>query len=118
MTKIGLLITAIAFGSGPLAQPGYADPALRTERISYAGLNLASPRDQAALRHRIKVAAARLCDLAGLAYMEDYLESAACYRQALADGMRQMQQLVAAYESGGAVAAAALVIAKPRRLMQ
>jgi len=62
MTKTGLLILATIFATGAIAQPRAVQPPAQSERVAYTDLDLGSRAGQAALRHRIEVAAGRIRD--------------------------------------------------------
>jgi UrcA family protein len=83
---------------------------VRTEQVTYADLDLASATAQATVQQRIRAAADRVCDLGGMQAMEDFSASSNCFRKAVADGFRQMDQAVAAKRGGAVVAASALII--------
>jgi UrcA family protein len=112
MLKSGILIVALAFSTPTLAAAAAPEAPLARESVTFSDLDLGSAAGQRTLRHRIEVAAGNVCDLGGMAQMEDFLESAACYRTAYQDGIRQMQQLVAARAGDAAIAASALVITR------
>jgi UrcA family protein len=110
MIRYGLITIALGLASAAGAQPAERELPLQTEAVSFADLNLSSAVGQATLQHRIELAAGNVCGHNGMAAMEDFLESAACYRTAYWDGVRQMQKVVASYKSGATLAAAGSVI--------
>ena len=110
MIKVGLIVAAVTFATGAMAQPRSAETPLQSEQVSYADLNLDSKSGQAVLRHRIVVAAGRVCDTGGMLSMEDFTVTARCYRAAYDDGLRQMNDAVAAKASGAVLTATAIVI--------
>ena len=110
MTKTGLLILATIFATGALAQPREVQPPAQSERVAYTDLDLGSRGGQAALRHRIEVAAGRVCDTGGMLSMEDFVVTAQCYRLAYEDGNRQVDRVIAANRTGAALAASAIVV--------
>jgi UrcA family protein len=83
---------------------------LRTEQVKYADLDLGSTADRTELQQRVRSAASRVCDLGGMATLEDFGSSYRCYSGAVRDGIHQMDRLIAASSSGSAVAALALII--------
>jgi UrcA family protein len=112
MLKSGILMLALFCSAGTAAAAAAPEAPLARESVTFSDLDLNSAAGQKALRHRIEVAAGNVCDLGGMAQMEDFLESAACYRSAYQDGIRQMEQLVASRTGGAAIAASALVISR------
>ena len=110
MIKLGLMMASVAFATGAVAQPRSSETPLQSEQVSYADLNLGSKSGQAVLRHRIVVAAGRVCDTGGMLSMEDFSVTARCYRAAYEDGLRQMNHAVAANAAGAFLAATAIVI--------
>jgi UrcA family protein len=62
MTKSGLLILATIFATGAIAQPRQPQPPAQSETVAYTDLDLASRAGQTVLRHRIELAAGRVCD--------------------------------------------------------
>ena len=110
MLKSGLLVIALACATGAVAEPRNAEPPLQSEQVTYSDLNLNSTEGQAVLRHRIQVAAGRVCDTGGMLAMEDFQLTAACYRLTYQDGIQQMDRVVAANRSGAVLAASAIVI--------
>ena len=110
MIKSGLFILGLGFAATAMAQPRETQPQLRSEAVTYADLKVGSAAGQAILRERIKAAAGRVCELGGMATMEEFHEATACYRNSYRDGLNQMDKLVAAVSTGSFVAASALVI--------
>lgn len=85
----------------------YADDQLpTTERVAFSDLDLNSASGQKILRHRIQIAASEVCART----MEDVAVSRACYSAAYWDGIRQLDQLMAATKVSGTAAAAAIVV--------
>jgi UrcA family protein len=110
MIKSGPLAVVLAFASGAVAQPPATQTPVRTEQVTYADLDLTSTTGQATLQQRIRAAADRVCDMGGMQTMEDFSASSNCFRKAVADASRQMDQAVAAKRGGAVLAAAALII--------
>ena len=108
--KSTVLTLALVLATAANAQSPAADPEARSERVAYADLDLASAAAQSTVEQRIRAAADRVCDLGGMQTLEDSSASSSCFQNALADGLRQMDQLVAAKRSGAVVAASALII--------
>jgi len=98
ITHSEVIALALVLGSTASAQPFDPDR-LASERVSYVDLDLASPADRAALQHRIAGAARRVCDTSGLPSLEEFGLSARCYRRAMKDGLRQIDDLLAAREA-------------------
>ena len=72
------------------------DPAAdRTVRIATSDLNLASAEGASVLKRRIRGAAQALCLSPSVEPLEDAAVRKQCYRTAVADGVRQMDGLVA-----------------------
>jgi UrcA family protein len=104
-----ILAAALAIGSsGAIAQP--VSPAEPSEQVRYSDLNLLSAPGKAALQRRIRAAAGRVCDFGGTMKVEEFSASGRCYRTAVKDGLRQMDQVIASNLSGSALAASALVV--------
>lgn len=112
MLKSGIVALGLTLALGTAAAAAAPEAPLATESVAFSDLDLNSAAGQKMLRHRIEVAAGNVCDLGGMAQMEDFLVSTACYRAAYHDGIRQMQQVVAARASGATMAVSALVISR------
>ncbi len=104
------LLTALALAA--LVAPAAANAASPSDMpavtVSTAGLALASPASQSALRYRIAVAAHKVCDQAtgGDALTSpSYTE---CFSQATADAKAQMQSQIATLSTQAMVASIAL----------
>jgi UrcA family protein len=70
-------------------------PAAPTARIATGDLNLASADGASVLKRRIRGAAEQLCLSDSVEALDDTLRRKQCYRQAVADGVRQMDGLIA-----------------------
>ena len=112
MLKSGIVALALTLALGTAAAAAAPQAPLATESVTFADLDLNSAAGQKTLRHRIEIAAGNVCDLGGMAQMEDFLQSTACFRAAYRNGIRQMQQVVASRAGGAAIAASALVISR------
>ena len=112
MLKSGILTLVLVGSTATVAAAAAPQAPLATESVTFSDLDLSSAVGQKMLRRRIEVAAGNVCDFGGMAQMEDFLQSAACYRAAYQDGIHQMQQVVAARAGGAAIAASALVISR------
>jgi UrcA family protein len=110
MIKGLLLLAGLAIASGTQAQPGTHEAAPQSETVTFGDLNVASSSDQTVLRHRIQAAAGRVCDIGGMASLEDFHTSAQCYRLSYKAGLRQMNQILAARRGSTAVAVSAIVV--------
>jgi UrcA family protein len=95
IANFGVIALALVLGSTTSSQPFDPDR-LASERITYVDLDLSSPAGRMALHHRIAGAARRVCDTSGLPSLEEFGISARCYRHAMKDGLRQIDDLVAA----------------------
>jgi len=96
MIKSALFAAAAALATVATASPVLAKDVL----VRYGDLDLASPKDQATLAHRIHRAAREACDF----QMEGRLPSAEamkCYHQARAKAQTQMASLVEENRLGG-----------------
>jgi UrcA family protein len=74
--------------------------------VSTAGLNLASAADQALFRHRLAVAARRVCEDADFGEPEDSPDFRDCYTKARAEAWAKGDQQIAAAEARSVVASA------------
>jgi UrcA family protein len=100
ITNSAMIALALVLGS---TAGGQFDPdQLATERVSYLGLDLDSPADRSTLQHRVARAARRVCDTSGLPNVEEFGLSARCYRRAMKDVLRQIDDLLAARETAHA----------------
>ena len=107
-TLIILAATASVAATPAASQDSSGQP---RERVSYAGLDLASEFGRAALEQRIHAAASRVCDVDFR--RESLAEESAvrlCYNRSVADGNRQMSELLTERRSGAASAASTLII--------
>jgi UrcA family protein len=94
ISNSAMIALALVLGS---TTGGQFDPdRLASERVSYVDLDLGSPADRSALHHRIAGAARRVCDTSGLPSLEEFGLSARCYRRAMKDGLRQIDDALAA----------------------
>ncbi len=111
-----LLITGCLFGMAAAAnaQPPVtvAAPAVQSEAVSFADLNLASDRGMHAIKSRIRAAAERVCNIDGLRVdpLANQLRGRTCYRSAVGGGYSQLEQIRTARASGATVATATLTI--------
>jgi UrcA family protein len=67
-----------------------------SRKVSIAGLNLASPADQAVLRHRVQVAAHQVCEEVLFGEPTGGPDFLSCYRSARAAGWAQADAKIAA----------------------
>lgn len=114
MTKYTLMAAVAAFLAGPAgAQPPVVviadEPPLPRERVSFADLDLDTAAGQKRLVWRIKGAASRVCDDAGKTGFE-VLVYRSCFKTAVKGGLRQMEQVLSARDSGSKLATAALTV--------
>ena len=111
MKKMLVLAATFALGTGPaLAKPIVVYPDLRTERVSYADLNLASAEGRARLEQRIRGAADRVCDVGGKPTLAEFSTRGSCFTAAVRDGLSQMDKAIAGNGIGGTTTAAVLAI--------
>jgi UrcA family protein len=106
MKTVLIFACAIALGStSAIAQD------VPSARVRFADLDLGSGAGQAALYQRIQAAATHVCDVySGTKGLENFTAGRACYKAAVADGMTQMNKLVAARDSGTFLAASSIII--------
>lgn len=108
-------LTLIAAGLGmgvagaqpPVTVYGSSAPSVR---VSYDDINLASSRGVAKLQNRVRAAASDLCLEPGREDLEFRTARITCYRTASADGLQQIDQLVADKMAGRASMASAILI--------
>jgi UrcA family protein len=109
--KTMLALSLLIASSSAIGQPLDSGQSAPSERVTYTDLNLASAAGQSALERRIRLAAGRVCDFGGMQEGEALGANFRCYRTAVSDGLRQMNQVVAGVRSSGdTLAASALVI--------
>jgi len=106
----GFFAAALVAATAVSAMPDSSGAVAATERVTYADLDLGSPAGEAALVRRIEAAANRVCDFGGMQTMDDFSKSGRCYRRAIGDGQKQMNQVIAARSAGSVLAASALII--------
>lgn len=82
--------------------------------ISTADLNLDSPQGIAGLEHRIRSAAANLCQTNAVEPVNIRMARAKCYRTAISDGYRQLDRMTAA-NSAASMGLAAVILTKTGR---
>ena len=110
MENIVIIVSALAL----IATPAVAQDSTASERIAYSDLNLGSAGGKATLEQRIRAAASRVCETgSGEQSLRETLAGRACYQTSIADGLHQMDQLIAARNSG-TVMAATIVVAGMR----
>ena len=112
MTKIAMFVAAAVLAAGSAgAQPVVvAADSPPTARVSFADLNLETEAGKARLEKRIRAVASNLCLGSPRVPIEEFMWQRKCYNSALADGLKQMDRIIAARENGSALAAAALTI--------
>jgi UrcA family protein len=109
MKIIAMIATAVAISAAQAAAQDLSSaPA---EHVNYADLDLGSPAGKLTLEQRIRAAASRVCNIgSGKQILQENRAGRACYRTSLADGIRQMDRLIAARQSGTSMAAATLIV--------
>lgn len=109
MKTVMIIATAISFVATPvLAQDFGSTP---VEKISYSDLDLGSPSGQATLGQRIRAAASRVCGSGSTEQsLADNLAGRVCFKTSVADGLHQMDRLIAARNSGATMAAAVTIV--------
>lgn len=102
--RIALAASLLAMAAPAIAQP---DPDAATQvsvKVPYGDLDLTTSSGQAALRHRVRKAALKLCATAndGSAVPEPMTSD--CFQQSYRDALRQTQTRIAAAMSSSMVA--------------
>ena len=112
MKTVMIIATAVSlFATPAIAQDFGSTP---SEKISYGDLDLGSAGGKATLEQRIRAAASRVCSTGSNEQsLADNLAGRVCFKTSVADGLHQMDQLIAARTSG-TVMAAAIVVAGVR----
>lgn len=110
MKQVFLSAVLLMASTSAIAGPADHDSGARTEQVNFADLDLGSAAARATLQGRISAAADRVCDLGGTLRLDDFGASARCYRHAMADGRKQMNEIIAARVGGTIMAASALVV--------
>jgi UrcA family protein len=112
MKTVIIIATAVSlFATPAIAQDFGSTP---SEKISYGDLDLSSAGGKATLEQRIHAAASRVCSTGSNEQsLADNLAGRVCFKTSVADGLHQMDQLIAARNSG-TVMAAAIVVAGVR----
>ena len=104
---IGAATLAVLLSSG-LRSLSAADPSTHTAAVSLRGLDLNAPQDQATLRHRLRVAAAKLCTEIGSPAMPSDHGFADCVQEAFKTAWTETQPLIASARSRALYAANAV----------
>jgi UrcA family protein len=109
MKTVMIIATAISLSATPaIAQDFSSTP---SEKISYGDLDLASAGGQATLEQRIRAAASRVCNNGSAEQsLQENLAGRVCFKTSVADGLHQMDQLIAARNSGAPMAAAVTIV--------
>jgi UrcA family protein len=109
MKTVMIIASAISFIATPaLAQDFGSTP---SEKIAYGDLDLGSPGGKATLEQRIRAAASRVCRTGSNEQsLADNLAGRVCFKTSVADGLHQMNQLIAARNSGATMAAAVTIV--------
>ena len=111
VSKITHLLSALALAAVVLPVGAYAaqaDSDSRVVLVSTAGLNAARPADQAVLRHRIAVAAHKVCDAVTQGDSLTAPGYADCVGKANADAKLQLEDRIATASNTAAVTSIAL----------
>ena len=112
MKTVMIIASAISLSAAPAAAQDFGSTP--SEKVSYFDLDLGSSAGKSTLEQRIRAAATRVCQTGSAKEsLQDNLAGRVCYKTSVADGIHQMDQLIAA-RSSGAVMAAAIVIAGVR----
>ena len=93
-----MIAPALALGASMIGV-AQAPVAPETQVVAYADLDLHSARDQARLEQRVRSAADRLCREDDRASPAGGYLNAACFRAALADGVRQIRLVLGTTEN-------------------
>jgi UrcA family protein len=109
MKTVMIIATAVSlFATPAVAQDFGSTP---SEKISYGDLDLASAGGKATLEQRIRAAAGRVCRSGSNEQtLQDNLAGRVCFKTSVADGLHQMDQLIAARNSGATMAAAVTIV--------
>src|SRR5690242_4433602 len=91
MSLGALALASTAANARPIVINTQAVP---TARVSFADLNLGSAEGRAVLEHRIRATAEDLCVIEGDRALDSRLGGRACYKAAVADGLRQMDEVI------------------------
>lgn len=86
------------------AQAGVSSPHdVRTVRVEYGDLNLATPQGQKRLNRRVEFAARKVCGYYGTANASimESVDARACYKQAKAGALTQFAAVVEQRAKGG-----------------
>jgi UrcA family protein len=114
MIKIAMIAPmALLFAASAMAQPVFVtadELPPPTVRVSYADLDLGTKAGRTHLELRIRGAADRVCKESGEMDLEIYLVRRSCFKGALADGLQQMDRVIARHKGGSDLAAAAVTI--------
>lgn len=109
MKRTLLMLAAATSFAAPAT--GQDSPSQPSERVSYAGLDLASKLGRVALEGRIRAAASRVCDVNFRRQsVAETLAIRVCYDGSVVEGIRQMDELLAQRRSDVAAAAGTLII--------
>jgi len=107
-----IIATAISLSATPVVAQDFGSTP--SEKISYGDLDLGSAGGKTTLEQRIRAAASRVCSSGSNEQsLADNLAGRVCFKTSVADGLHQMDRLIASRGSG-AVMAAAIVIAGVR----
>jgi len=87
---------------------------IRTERVSFADLDLSSKSALGTLKSRIHSVANRVCVSDIAEPLQASLESTSCYRRAVDDSYAQIDKILAARKAGTAIAAATVSVSAHR----
>lgn len=103
------IASAFAISATPGAAQDFASAP--SERVSYSDLDLGSTAGKSALEQRIQAAAFRVCETGTEKQsLQENLASRVCYKTSVEGGIHQMDQLIAARQSGASTAAAILIV--------
>jgi UrcA family protein len=108
--KIATIVaSALALSAASASAQEFGSLPSRT--VSYSDLDLGSSAGQSALQQRIRAAAAHVCTYeSGTQNLQQSLASRVCYKTSLSDGLHQMNRLIAARQTGAAMAAAVTIV--------
>ena len=98
MFRSTALFAALIAGAATLnfpAQAGEVDGSVRTAKVGYSDLNLASAAGSHALRDRVTLAAQRVCTVDGDPSLQQAMQARSCMKQALATAMPQVELALA-----------------------
>jgi len=96
MIRIATLLFALLLAGEAAALPDREEPRVQSERVTISDVDLNSSEGQSVVRHRIEHAAGDVCDIGGMASMEDFEAASQCYRRSVRNALQQINRLAPA----------------------